>query len=114
LQLIAASDAIDIQAQAGTVDIQARDLVDIVSAHSHIDWAAAKSISLSTAGGANITIEGGNITVQCPGKITIQAGKKSLVGPERTGYPLPQMPKAICIECLKKSLAKGLAFTRTA
>jgi hypothetical protein len=58
LQLIAAKDAIDIQAQSEELKVQARDEIDVISANAHIDWAAAKRISLSTAGGANITIEG--------------------------------------------------------
>ncbi|HEY4541415.1 MAG TPA: type VI secretion system Vgr family protein [Noviherbaspirillum sp.] len=107
LQLIAAKGEIDLQAQSGTLDIKAKELVDIISANSHIDWAAAKSISLSTAGGANITIADGNITVQCPGKILVQAGKKSLVGPERKDYPLPTLPGNVCISCLLKAKAQG-------
>ena len=94
LQMIAARDAIDVQAQSDVMTIQARDTVDILSANAHIDWAAAKSISLSTAGGANITIDGGNITVQCPGKLTIYAGKKSFLGPEKLHYPFPSLPRA--------------------
>ena len=93
LQLIAAKDPIDIQAQSDSISIQARDNIDILSSHAHIDWAAAKSISLSTAGGANITIEGGNITVQCPGKILIQAGKKSFSVPKKAKYPMPSLPR---------------------
>jgi type VI secretion system secreted protein VgrG len=111
LQLIAAKDAIDIQAQADELKVQARDEINVISANAHIDWAAAKSISLSTAGGANITIDGGNITVQCPGKITIHAGKKSFIGPEKLGYSMPALPRSICVACLKKSLAAGPAFT---
>ena len=94
LQMIAAKDAIDIQAQADVLNIRARDDVNVISANAHIDWAAAKRISLSTAGGANITIEGGNITVQCPGKIMIHAGKKSFLGPEKRPYPMPTLPRA--------------------
>lgn len=111
LQLIAAKDAIDIQAQAAELKIQARDEVDVISANAHIDWAAAKSISLSTAGGANITIAGGNITVQCPGKIKIHAGKKSFTGPERLAFDMPALPRSICVACLKKALDAGPAFT---
>ena len=111
LQLIAAKDAIDMQAQADELRVQARDEVNVISANAHIDWAAAKKISLSTAGGANITIEGGNITVQCPGKIKVHAGKKSFTGPARLGYSLPGLPRSICIACLKKSLEAGPAFT---
>jgi uncharacterized protein (DUF2345 family) len=83
--------------------------VNVVSANAHIDWAGAKRISLSTAGGANITIEGGNITVQCPGKIKVHAGKKSFVGPESLTYPLPKMPSSepVCIECVLKALRSG-------
>ncbi|MES3025716.1 MAG: type VI secretion system Vgr family protein [Pseudomonadota bacterium] len=111
LQLIAAKDAIDIQAQSDALKVQARDEVNVASANAHIDWAAAKRISMSTAGGANITIEGGNITVQCPGKITIHAGKKSFVGPARINYSMPALPRSICVACLKKSLAAAPAFT---
>jgi uncharacterized protein (DUF2345 family) len=91
LQLIAAKDAFDIQAQTGTLAVQARDDINVVSANAHIDWAAARSITLSTAGGANITIAGGNITVQCPGKILIHAGTKKFSGPTNLAYEMNAM-----------------------
>ena len=94
LQMIAATGMIELQAQADALNVQARDDVNVMSVNAHVDWAAAKSIRLSTAGGANITIADGNITVQCPGKITIHAGKKSFSAPERTNYPLPHLPNA--------------------
>ncbi len=94
LQMIAAKEAVDVQAQADVLKVQARDEVNVVSANAHVDWAAAKSISLSTAGGANIRIEGGNITVQCPGKITIHAAKKSFTGPANGNFVLPHLPRA--------------------
>jgi uncharacterized protein (DUF2345 family) len=110
LQMIAAKDAIDVQAQADTLKVQARDMVNVMSANAHIDWAAAKRISISTAGGANITIESGNITVQCPGKITVHAGKKSFLGPERMSVPFPAMPQSVCKECLVNAARGGLPF----
>jgi uncharacterized protein (DUF2345 family) len=111
LQLIAAKEAIEFQALRDTATVQARDEVNVISANSHIDWAAAKRISLSTAGGANITIEGGNITVQCPGKITVHAGKKSFGGPQKLDYLLPVLPREVCIECLLKALKAGSALS---
>jgi type VI secretion system VgrG family protein len=94
LQLIAAKDSIEVQAQADELKIQARDEVTITSVNAEVDWAAARSIRLSTAGGANITIDGGNITVQCPGKLTIHAGAKQFAGPQTQSYPLPPLPKS--------------------
>ncbi|WP_426071660.1 type VI secretion system Vgr family protein [Janthinobacterium sp. DSP2-3-3] len=110
LQLIAAKQAIDLQAQADVLKVQAREEVNVISANAHIDWAAAKSIRLSTAGGANITIEGGNITIQCPGKITVHAGKKSFIGPTRLAYPLPALPASVCKACLLAALRSGSPF----
>lgn len=94
VQVIAARDPIDVQAQAGAMLVQALDVINVKSSNAHIDWAAAKKISLSTLGGANITIDGGNITVQCPGKIEIKAGKKSFIGPAQESYPLPNLPRS--------------------
>lgn len=93
LQLVAARDAIDVQAQADTLAVQARDDVAIASAGAKVDWAAAKSIRLATAGGASITIAGGNIEVSCPGMLTIHAGRKSFSGPASMGADMPQLPR---------------------
>jgi uncharacterized protein (DUF2345 family) len=93
LQFIAAKDPVDIQAQHDELTVQARNEVNVVSANAHIDWAAAKRISLSTAGGANITIEGGNVMVQCPGKIRIHAGKKTFSGASNVHLTLPELPR---------------------
>jgi uncharacterized protein (DUF2345 family) len=109
--MVAGKDAIDIQAQADELKVQARDEVNVVSANAHVDWAAAKRIRLSTAGGASITIEGGNITVECPGKIMVNAGKKSFTGPEKRSFDMPALPESVCIACLKKALMAGPAFT---
>ena len=111
IQLIAAQDAIDIQAQADVLNVQARDGIDVISANAQVDWAAAKRISLSTAGGANITIEGGNITVQCPGTLTIRAGTKHFAGPDRMGFALPAMPHAICKKCKRDAARSGSPFS---
>lgn len=62
---------------------------------------------MSTAGGASITIEGGNINVQCPGKLIVHAGKKSLLDPGRMDYLLPRLPREVCVECLLKALKTG-------
>jgi uncharacterized protein (DUF2345 family) len=111
MQLIAAKDAIDIQAQADELKVRARDDINIVSTNAEVDWAAAKRISLSTAGGANITIEGGNMTVQCPGKLTIHAGTKKFSGPEKMGFAFPALPRSICKKCKRNAAKSGSPFS---
>jgi len=93
LSLIAAQDALRYEAQSDEIKIQAKGLVNVQSANSHIDFAAAKKVSLSTAAGANITIEGGNITIQCPGSLTVQASAKRFDGPTSLSREMNTWPK---------------------
>jgi type VI secretion system secreted protein VgrG len=94
LTMIAAQGDVQMQAQSGRMQVAAKDQVVVQSANAHIDWAAAKKITLATAGGASVVIEGGNITVQCPGTLTVKAGMKSFAGPQQASYAMPVMPRA--------------------
>jgi uncharacterized protein (DUF2345 family) len=107
LTLIAGQGDIDVQAQAGTLQVAAKNDLSIQSQSAHIDWAAAKKIVLRTAGGASITLAGGNITVECPGKILVRAGKKSFTGPVTHSHVMPVLPRHVCEACLLKSRQSG-------
>lgn len=92
LTVIAAQGPIDLQAQAGAAQIAAKDTLELKTARGVVNLAAAKRITLAVSGGASITIEGGSLTVQCPGKITVQAGQKSMVGPGTYAQAMNAMP----------------------
>ena len=49
----------------------------MVSTNAEVQLVGGKAVHLATESGASITIENGNITVACPGQITVLAGKKS-------------------------------------
>jgi len=110
LQLIAAQGDTSLQAHDDQIAIKSQQQLDIKSAHSFIDLAAAKHIKLRTAGGASISIQGGNITVQCPGKLTVHAGSKGFTEPTSLSAPLPMFPKSICLDCLLRALKSGSAL----
>ncbi|MCY7370890.1 MAG: DUF2345 domain-containing protein [Polaromonas sp.] len=93
LTLIAGSGAVELQAQAAQLTVAARQNVAVQSKAASVDWAAATKITLATAGGASIVIEAGNITVMCPGKLAVWAGRRSFVGAEKVQYALPALPK---------------------
>ena len=110
LELIAAKEMIDISTQGEQLLVQARDNTDLFSVTGHVDLASKKTITLTTAGGASIKIDGGNIMVQCPGKIIVHAGKKSLNQSTQNSYALPALPTSVCIECLLKARNAGAPF----
>jgi len=112
LTMIAGKGDVQVQAQADTLQIAAKGLVNVQSANSHVDWAAAKKITLQTAGGARIVIEAGGITTECPGKITVHAATKSMVGAAQEAYPMPVMPREVCVHCLLNAAAQGSPFAK--
>jgi uncharacterized protein (DUF2345 family) len=105
IKLIAGKGDIYLQAQSSTMTFAAKDLVKFISANSHLDFAAAKSIELCTEQGASLKIEGGNITFACPGTLSIKASSKSFSGPTQMSYALPVMPSSQpALEKLKLNL----------
>lgn len=103
LTLIAAQGKVEMQAQADTLSIQAKDEVNVQSANASVDFAAAKAIRLKVAGGACIEIAGGNITVKCPGTITVNASSKAFSGPssisrEMNSWPTTRFDKDVVLK----------------
>ena len=110
LTLIAAQGKVELQAQSDRLEIAAKEQISIQSESGHIDWAAAKKITLATAGGARVVISGGNITVECPGTMTVKASSKQFSGPTSVGYAMPQLPKSVCKACILAALRSGSPF----
>ncbi|QSI76300.1 type VI secretion system Vgr family protein [Niveibacterium microcysteis] len=92
LSMIAGAGPLRLEAHSDILQIAAKDDLKILSANASADFAAAKKIHLATAGGAAITIEGGNITVQCPGTLTVHASQKSFAAGGHVVADLPHMP----------------------
>ncbi len=92
LTLIAAQGPIDLQAQNGPAQVAAQQTLELKTAQGVVNIAAAKRVVLATSGGAGITLEGGMLTVQCPGKVTVKAGQKSMVGPSTLAQAMNAMP----------------------
>jgi type VI secretion system secreted protein VgrG len=80
LALVSAEAELRLEAQNDVLKLQSKDQLKVVSANAEVELAAGKTVHLATEGGASITIEGGNISVACPGSITVHAGSMSFVG----------------------------------
>jgi type VI secretion system secreted protein VgrG len=77
-----------------------------MSATENIE-AAAKQEILLTSGGAYIRIKDGGIEIHAPGKIDIKGAQHSFAGPVSDSYPLPVMPKSVCVPCLLAEFSQG-------
>lgn len=105
LTVIAAQGPVELQAQAGPAQVAAKQTLELKTASGVVHIAAAKRVVLAVSGGASITIEGGRFTAQCPGKITVRAGVKSMVGPGTFETPAPDLPKSdFCLPCFMRAM----------
>ncbi len=110
LTVIAAQGPVELQAQAGPAQVAAKQTLELKTASGVVNIAAAKRVVLAVSGGASITIEGGRFTAQCPGKITVRAGVKSMVGPGTQDWRMPDMPQSVCVSCLLNAAKSGWPF----
>ncbi|AKO05234.1 type VI secretion protein [Xanthomonas oryzae pv. oryzicola] len=111
--LVSGEGALDVQAQSDDVRVQSKEGLKLVSANAEVELAAGKTLHLAVAGGASVTIEGGNITVACPGTITVQASKKSFTGPTTLNRSFVAWPQSnLNAPCMMQAAATNSAFVR--
>lgn len=107
LTMIAAQGPINVQAQSDTLNIDSEKTLTMLSANASAEFAAATSIKLTTAAGASIEIEGGNITVQCPGTLTVHAAQHQFTGPTQLSREMNAWPETKFDERIKIVYGNG-------
>ena len=80
IKALAANGKVDVQAQAGDMQLFAEHDMKITSADGQITVAAGKSVTIA-AGGAYIKLEGGSIELGCPGDLKFRSASFSSTGP---------------------------------
>ncbi|WP_332879294.1 type VI secretion system Vgr family protein [Massilia sp. S19_KUP03_FR1] len=80
LAMHAASGKVSSQSHSGATRVTADKAVTVASTNKSVS-VAAKTHVLMTAQGGALKIEGGNITLSCPGQIDFKATAKELAGP---------------------------------
>jgi len=89
MSVVSGTGALEVQAQADSIRIQARSGLRGASGQAHIELAAGKTLHIATSGGASITVADGGIVVNAPGSIAVHAQRKSFLGPSNYKSELP-------------------------
>jgi len=92
IHLHAASGKVSLQSQSGRTTAAADKKVTIASTNGSLN-ASAKQKILTTAQGAYLKIEGGNIELHAPGKVEFKASKKDWTGPASSSVSSQSFPK---------------------
>ena len=109
IKLFAGKGKVEIQAQSGDIDIIAEKVLRLLSTTDRIEIFAKKEIVIGADGSA-IKINGSGITDMTSGKRISHTSDFSVPGPKTMAYPLPTLPKEVCLECLKKRAKQRSAF----
>lgn len=110
LRLLTGQGPLQVEAQHDMLALRARDALSLGSVNAAVELAAGKRLVIKTAGGASLTIEGGNITWACPGEIKVYSSDFVFEGPANLGYGLPLFPESVCVECMLKAAENGSPF----
>jgi type VI secretion system secreted protein VgrG len=91
IKLFAGKGDIAIQAQVGSLELVGEKETKLIACHQGIDLAAPDRAVLS-AGGCQVTLEGGSITLTAPRNVNCKA-KWNVVMPMAKTYEMPDLRK---------------------
>lgn len=105
LSLIAAQGPVALQALSGSAQVAATGPLTLQTARGAIQVTGGQRVVLAVAGGASITLDAGRLTVQCPGTVTVKAGRKSMLGPAAAETPPADPPPSdFCLPCFARAV----------
>ncbi|WP_254700335.1 type VI secretion system tip protein VgrG [Burkholderia sp. DHOD12] len=81
IKALAANGTVDIQAQAGKLQLFAEQDMKVTSADGSLNVCGGKSVTISDGAGAYIKLRGGNIEIGCPGTVLVRAAGMPRGGP---------------------------------
>lgn len=91
IQAIAGNGPVSLQADTDALEILADKDLFVVSVNDSIEIKAARKIVLQ-AGEASITLDGANISFECPGNFTVKGGQHLFAGGASQAALLPGLP----------------------
>ncbi|HDR2490126.1 TPA: type VI secretion system tip protein VgrG [Enterobacter bugandensis] len=92
IETIAAKGDLISQAQSGNIEVIAKKNISVTSTTEDMTFTAAKTLTLTCAGGAYIRLSGGNIELGCPGDIMMKQSKLLYSGPTFIQSNIPELP----------------------
>ncbi|MEQ6340161.1 MAG: type VI secretion system tip protein VgrG [Gammaproteobacteria bacterium] len=94
IQAIAANGPLSLQAHTDQLEILADDSVTVTSVNGDIEIKASQKIVLQ-AGQSSITLEGANITLACPGSVSVKGAVHGFEGAMREEAGLEGLPVGV-------------------
>ncbi|MCA8355562.1 DUF2345 domain-containing protein, partial [Burkholderia cepacia] len=113
IKAVAGNGKVEIQAQAGDLEMIAQQLVKLLSVAGRMEIAADQEIVLY-CGGATIRVKGGNVSIHAPGNVDFKGASFSFAGPVSESYTMPQFKPSYQARYVLKNQTDGTPMIRHA
>ncbi|WP_350025218.1 type VI secretion system Vgr family protein [Providencia rettgeri] len=109
VRLISGKGPFEIESHADKLDAIALKDITVQSTQGHIQVTAKNGITLGCGGGYIRIAPDGQIEIHSPSRISFK-GQHVWDGPQGQDFPLPDLPRSVCEECLKKAQESALGI----
>ncbi|KWF93237.1 type IV secretion protein Rhs [Burkholderia cepacia] len=113
IKAVAGNGKVEIQAQAGDLEMIAQQLVKLLSVAGRMEIAADQEIVLY-CGGATIRVKGGNVSIHAPGNVDFKGASFSFAGPVSESYTMPHFKPSYQAQYVLKNEADDTPMIRHA
>ncbi|RCL28889.1 type VI secretion system tip protein VgrG [Pseudomonas sp. AFG_SD02_1510_Pfu_092] len=109
MRLVSGKGPLEIESHGDLLNLIAQQDITVQSVGGHIQLTAKKGITLGCGGGYIRITDQGEIQIHSPGLISLK-GKHRFNPPAGEAFELPELPGAVCKECLKRAQAAAQGF----
>ncbi|EKT64673.1 type VI secretion system Vgr family protein [Providencia alcalifaciens] len=109
VRLVSGKGPFEIESHADKLDAIALKDITVQSTQGHIQVTAKNGITLGCGGGYIRIAPDGQIEIHSPSRISFK-GQHVWDGPQGQDFPLPDLPRSVCEECLKKAQESALGI----
>ncbi|WP_350447282.1 type VI secretion system tip protein VgrG [Pseudomonas solani] len=109
MRLVSGKGPLEIESHGDRLDLIAQQDITVQSVQGHLQLTAKNGITLACGGGYIRITPGGAIDIHSPGKLNLK-GQHVWEGPGGQGFPLPELPKTVCEDCLRRAQKKAIGL----
>lgn len=109
VRLVSGKGTFEIESHGDKLDAIALKDITVQSTQGHIQLTAKNGITLGCGGGYIHISPDGQIEIHSPSRISLK-GQHVWDAPQGKDFPLPDLPKSVCEECLKKAQESALGI----
>ncbi|SEN69018.1 Uncharacterized conserved protein, DUF2345 family, partial [Pseudomonas sp. ok272] len=102
LRLVSGKGPLEIESHGDVLNLIAQQDITVQSVQGHLQLTAKNGITLGCGGGYIRIAPSGEIDIHTPGTLSLK-GQHIWEPPTRLSFPLPELPGAVCKECLLRA-----------